>query len=136
MANSTPNQKQQPVTMSYTVEQLVIINPYNPNILLDLGNYVNEQFKALIVLSHYLETARFSQFWNEAAKSRHMLDAVPGFEQEIQAYAIHVLSLTYQRIRDFENCSCRAINIEGLSLDKFIDHHVSNSDWAIENSQD
>ncbi|CAA3031552.1 eukaryotic translation initiation factor 3 subunit K [Olea europaea subsp. europaea] len=43
MANSTPNQKLQPSTMSYTVEQLIVVNPYNPNILLDLENYVNEQ---------------------------------------------------------------------------------------------
>lgn len=27
----------------YTVEQLVALNPYNPDILPDLENYVNEQ---------------------------------------------------------------------------------------------
>ncbi|CAO2836205.1 unnamed protein product [Amaranthus hypochondriacus] len=30
-------------TTSYTVEQLVALNPYNPDILPDLENYVNEQ---------------------------------------------------------------------------------------------
>ncbi|KAF6139817.1 hypothetical protein GIB67_009664 [Kingdonia uniflora] len=30
-------------TTSYTVEQLVAVNPYNPDILPDLENYVNEQ---------------------------------------------------------------------------------------------
>ncbi|CAI9765988.1 unnamed protein product [Fraxinus pennsylvanica] len=196
MANSTPNQKQQPSAMSYTVEQLIAVNPYNPDILPDLENYVNEQvssqtyslsanlcllrlyqfepdrmstqivarilikalmampapdfslclflipervqmeeqFKTLIVLSHYLETARFSQFWDEAAKSRHILDAVPGFEQAVQAYAIHVLSLTYQRVP--RSVLAEAINVEGMSLDKFIEHQVSNSGWAIEKSQD
>ncbi|CAA3021879.1 eukaryotic translation initiation factor 3 subunit K-like [Olea europaea var. sylvestris] len=196
MANSTPNQKQQPSAMSYTVEQLVAVNPYNPDILPDLENYVNEQvssqtyslsanlcllrlyqfepdrmstqivsrilikalmampapdfslclflipervqmeeeFKTLIVLSHYLETARFSQFWNEAARSRHIVDAVPGFEQAVQAYAVHVLSLTFERVP--RSVLAEAINVEGLSLDKFIDHHVSNPDWAIEKSQD
>lgn len=63
---------------------------------------MEEQFKTLIVLSHYLEvcfchvtwlvyiqeretdkyfilqTGRFRQFWDEAAKSRHMVEAVPG----------------------------------------------------------
>ncbi|XP_022842511.1 eukaryotic translation initiation factor 3 subunit K-like [Olea europaea var. sylvestris] len=196
MASSTLNQKQQPSTMSYTVEQLVAVNPYNPDILPDLENYVNEQvssqtyslsanlcllrlyqfepermstqivarilikalmampapdfslclflipervqmeeqFKTLIVLSHYLETARFRQFWDEAAKSRHMVDAVPGFEQAVQAYAIHVLQLTYQRVP--RSVLAEAINIEGLSLDKFIEHHVTNSGWDMEKSQD
>ena len=36
----TPKQQQQ---VSYTVEQLVAVNPYNPDILPDLENYVNEQ---------------------------------------------------------------------------------------------
>ncbi|KAL0763663.1 hypothetical protein Bca101_079814 [Brassica carinata] len=132
---------------SYTVEQLVAVNPFNPEILPDLENYVNEQvtsqtysldanlcllrlyqfepermnthvvarilikalmamptpdfslclflipervqmeeqFKALIVLSHYLETGRFQQFWDEAAKNRHFLESVPGFEEAIQS---------------------------------------------------
>ncbi|KAL2458915.1 Eukaryotic translation initiation factor 3 subunit K [Forsythia ovata] len=95
---------------------------------------MEEQFKTLIVLSHYLETARFRQFWDEAAKSRHIVDAVPGFEQAIQAYAIHVLSLTYQRIP--RSVLAEAINIEGLSLDKFIEHQVANSGWAIEKGQE
>lgn len=121
---------------------------------------MEEQFKTLIVLSHYLEvfllwsylfdlhacvewntknllppqTGRFRQFWDEAAKNRHIVEAVPGmselrffsywgyslrlwhvgmcycclhwlttelivgFEQAIQAYAVHVLSLTYQKV--------------------------------------
>jgi translation initiation factor 3 subunit K len=29
--------------VSYTVEKLVEVNPYNPDILSDLENYVNEQ---------------------------------------------------------------------------------------------
>ncbi|URE28909.1 hypothetical protein MUK42_15805 [Musa troglodytarum] len=180
--------------VSYTVEQLVSVNPYNPDIVSDLENYVNEQvssqtysleanlcllrlyqfepgrmsipivvqilikalmampasdfslclflipeqvqmeeqFKTLIVLSHYLETARFRQFWDEAAKSRSILEVVPGFEQAIQAYAIHVLSLTYQKVP--RPVLAEAINIEGLSLDKFIEHHVANSGWALEKS--
>ncbi|CDP03033.1 unnamed protein product [Coffea canephora] len=178
--------------MSYTVEQLVAVNPYNPDILPDLENFVNEQvssqtynldanlcllrlyqfepermstqivarilvkalmampapdfslclflipervqmeeqFKTLIVLSHYLETARFRQFWDEAAKSRHLLEVVPGFEQAIQAYAIHVLSLTYQKVP--RSVLAEAINIEGLSLDKFVEHHTANSGWVVE----
>ncbi|KAH6818404.1 eukaryotic translation initiation factor 3K [Perilla frutescens var. frutescens] len=194
ITNTTSNQKPQS-EMSYTVEQLVAVNPYNPDILPDLENYVNEQvssqtyslnanlcllrlyqfepermstqivarilikalmampapdfslclflipervqmeeqFKTLIVLSHYLETARFCQFWDEAAKSRHILEVVPGFEQAVQAYAIHVLSITYKKVS--RSVLAEAINIEGLALDKFIEHHVTNSGWAIEKNQ-
>ncbi|PON66061.1 Eukaryotic translation initiation factor 3 subunit K [Parasponia andersonii] len=174
------------------VEQLLAVNPYNPEILSELENYVNEQvssqtysldanlcllrlyqfepermstqivarilvkalmampapdfslclflipervqmeeqFKTLIVLSHYLETGRFCQFWDEAAKSRHIVEVVPGFEQAIQAYAIHVLSLTYQKIP--RSVLAEAINIEGLTLDKFLEQHVANSGWILE----
>nr|AFK49177.1 unknown [Medicago truncatula] len=180
---------------AYTVEQLVAFNRYNPDILPDLENYVNDQvssqtyslesnlcllrlyqfesekmssqivarilvkalmampapdfslclflipervqmeerFKTLIVLSHYLETGRFRQFWDEASKSRHIVEAVPGFEQAIQGYAIHVLSLTYQKIP--RTVLAEAINVEGLSLDKFLEHQVENSGWVIEKSQ-
>lgn len=176
----------------YTVEELVALNPYNPDILPDLENYVNEQvmtgsysldanlcllrlyqfepermstqivarilikalmampgpdfslclflipervqmeeqFKTLILLSHYLETTRFGQFWEEASKSRHVLEAVPGFEQAIQAYAVHVLSVTYQRIP--RTLLAEAINMEGLSLDKFLELQVSENGWTLE----
>ncbi|MQL80212.1 hypothetical protein Taro_012650 [Colocasia esculenta] len=202
----SPNQQQQ---VSYTVEELVAVNPYNPDILPDLENYVNEQvssqtysldanlcllrlyqfepermslqiivrilvkalmalpasdfnlclflipervvwcsnlcqlffvrqqmeeqIKTLIVLSHYLETARFRQFWDEAAKYRSILEVVPGFEQAIQSHAIHVLSLTYQRVP--RPILAEAINIEGLSLDKFLEYHVANSGWVLEKGQ-
>ncbi|CAH9077081.1 unnamed protein product [Cuscuta europaea] len=187
--------QQQPSTLSYTVEQLLIVNPYNPDILPDLENYVNEQvssktynldanlcllrlyqfepermstqivarilvkalmampapdfslclflipervqmeeqFKTLIVLSHYLETSRFHQFWDEASKSRHILDVVPGFEQAIQMYAIHVLSLSYQKVP--RTVLAEAINMEGPSLDKFLEHQVSKNGWVIEKDQ-
>ncbi|KAG0499670.1 hypothetical protein HPP92_004361 [Vanilla planifolia] len=178
--------------VGYTVEQLVAVNPYNPDILADLENHVNEQvssqtysldanlcllrlyqfepqrmnteivarilikalmampapdfslclflipeqvqmeeqFKALIVLSHYLETARFPQFWDEVAKNRHMLEVVPGFEQTIQAYAIHTLSLTYQKMP--RPVLAEAVNLEGLSLDKFLEYQVANNGWGLE----
>uniref|UniRef100_A0A803NUW4 Eukaryotic translation initiation factor 3 subunit K n=1 Tax=Cannabis sativa TaxID=3483 RepID=A0A803NUW4_CANSA len=174
------------------VEQLLAVNPYNPEILSELENYVNEQvssqtysldanlcllrlyqfepermssqivarilvkalmampapdfglclflipervqmeeqFKTLIVLSHYLETGRFRQFWDEAAKSRHIVEVVPGFEQAIQDYAIHVLSLTYQKVP--RSVLAEALNIEGLSLDKFLELHVANNGWILE----
>ncbi|ONK66037.1 uncharacterized protein A4U43_C06F3520 [Asparagus officinalis] len=181
--------------LSYTVEQLVAVNPYNPDILSDLENYVNEQvssqtysldanlcllrlyqfepermniqivarilikalmampapdfslclflipeqvqleeqFKTLIVLSHYLETARFHQFWDEAAKNRSILDVVPGFDKAVQNYAIHVLSLTYQKVP--RAVLAEAINIEVPSLDKFLEYQVANSGWALERGQ-
>ncbi|KAG0503873.1 hypothetical protein HPP92_003945 [Vanilla planifolia] len=91
---------------------------------------MEEQFKALIVLSHYLETARFPQFWDEVAKNRHMLEVVPGFEQAIQAYAIHTLSLTYQKMP--RPVLAEAVNLEGLSLDKFLEYQVANNGWGLE----
>ncbi|XP_076913412.1 eukaryotic translation initiation factor 3 subunit K-like isoform X1 [Bidens hawaiensis] len=183
----SPSQSQ-----SQMVEQLVAVNPYNPDILPDLQNYVNEQvssqtysldanlcllrlyqfepermstqivarilikalmampapdfslclflipervqmdeqFKTLIVLSHYLETAKFRQFWDEAAKNRHILEVVPGFEQAIQEYAVHVLSLTYQKVP--RSVVAEAINLEGVSLDKFIEQHG----WIVEGKGD
>ncbi|CAN1773822.1 Eukaryotic translation initiation factor 3 subunit K [Linum perenne] len=39
----SPKPQQQQQQVSYTVEQLVAVNPYNPDILPDLENYVNEQ---------------------------------------------------------------------------------------------
>lgn len=36
------------VDVQYTVEQLVAVNPYNPDILNDLENHVNEQVPTLI----------------------------------------------------------------------------------------
>ncbi|KAJ4717428.1 Eukaryotic translation initiation factor 3 subunit K [Melia azedarach] len=174
--------------VSYTVEQLVAVNPYNPDILPDLENYINEQvssqtysldanlcllrlyqvswtflstqialtampapdfslclflipervqmeeqFKTLIVLSHYLEMGRFRHFWDEAAKHCHVVEAVPGFEQAIQAYAIHVLSLTYQNVP--RPVLAEVINIKGLSLDKFLEHQVTNCGWILEGDQ-
>lgn len=91
---------------------------------------MEDQFKTLVVLSHYLETARFRQFWDEAAKNRNLLEVVPGFEQAIQAYAIHVLSMTYQKVP--RAILAEAINIEGPSLDKFIEYHVVNSGWVVD----
>ncbi|XP_039144999.1 eukaryotic translation initiation factor 3 subunit K [Dioscorea cayenensis subsp. rotundata] len=176
----------------YTVEELVAVNPYNPDILTDLENYVNEQvtnqtysldanlcllrfyqfepermniqivarilikalmampapdfglclylipeqvqmeeqFKTLIVLSHYLETARFRQFWDEAAKHRSILEVIPGFEQAIQAYAIHILSLTYQKVP--RPVLAEAINLEGPALDKTLEYQVANCGWVLE----
>ncbi|KAL5995779.1 Eukaryotic translation initiation factor 3 subunit K [Asimina triloba] len=204
-----------PTAASYTVEQLIAVNPYNPDILTDLETYaifrkrvssqtysldanlcllrlyqfepermsiqivarilvkvqslfycsnkgeesirffalmampapdfnlclflipervqMEEQFKTLIVLSHYLETARFREFWDEAGKNRSIVEVVPGFEQAIQAYAIHVLSLTYQKVP--RSVLAEAINIEGLSLDKFLEHQVANCGWAVEKGQ-
>ncbi|KAH7571792.1 hypothetical protein JRO89_XS04G0142900 [Xanthoceras sorbifolium] len=120
-----------------------------------------------------LQTGRVRQFWDEAAKSRHIVEAIPdmsifarqekciyctqhgpsfpapmvyainsyfrllqqvdnldsftiiiGFKQAIQADTIHVRSLAYQK----------AINIEGLSLDKFLEHQEANCGWILEKS--
>lgn len=56
--------------------------------------------------------------------------AVAGFEQAIQTYAIHLLSLTYQKVP--RSMLAEAINIEGLSLDKFLEQQVSSCGWTLE----
>ncbi|KAL9224633.1 hypothetical protein vseg_000651 [Gypsophila vaccaria] len=188
-------ESQSTTTQQYTVDELVALNPYNPDMLPDLENYVNEQvtsgtysldanlcllrlyqfepermstqiiarilikalmampapdfslclflipervqmeeqFKTLIVLSHYLETARFRQFWEEAAKNRHIFEAVPGFEQAVQNYAVHILSITYQQVP--RTVVAEAINIEGLALDKFLEQQVTENGWSLEKGQ-
>ncbi|RID50551.1 hypothetical protein BRARA_H01275 [Brassica rapa] len=161
---------------SYTVEQLVAVNPFNPEILPDLENYVNEQvtsqtysldanlcllrlyqfepermnthvvarilikalmampapdFSLCLFLIPERVTGRFQQFWDEAAKNRHILiETVPGFEQAIQAYATHLLSLSYQKVP--RSVLSEAVNMDGASLDKFIEHQVTNSGWIVE----
>uniref|UniRef100_M8BVJ3 Eukaryotic translation initiation factor 3 subunit K n=1 Tax=Aegilops tauschii TaxID=37682 RepID=M8BVJ3_AEGTA len=168
MANEQPAE-------TYTVEELVAVNPYNPDILNDLEVFVNDQvssktynldanlsllrlyqfeperlsvqivarilikalmampapdFSLCLFLIPEHVTGRFRQFWDEASKSRNILDVVPGFEQAIQSYAIHVLSLTYQKVP--RPVLAEAINIEGLALDKFMEYHAANSGWVIE----
>ncbi|KAL2649529.1 hypothetical protein R1flu_017657 [Riccia fluitans] len=184
-------QQQVPIT----VDQLVQLNPYNPDILPDLESYVQEQvaektysldanlcllrlyqfeparlnvhvitrilvkalmalpspdfnlcmfliperlqmeepFLTLATLAHFLETARFREFWDEANRNRDILEAVPGFNQAIQSYAIHVLSLTYQKLP--RQILAEAINVEGLSLDKYIEQQQQHSGWSLEKGQ-
>ncbi|CAI0448154.1 unnamed protein product [Linum tenue] len=168
-----PQKSQQQV--SYTVEQLVAVNPYNPDILPDLENYVNEQvasqtysldanlcllrlyqfeperlstqivarilvkalmampapdfslclflipervqmeqpFKTLIVLSHYLETGGFRLFWDEAAKSRHIVDAVPGIDQPLFiGFFYFCLKLPWEHYGNRHILLCHSVMLE------------------------
>ncbi|KAH7302471.1 hypothetical protein KP509_23G074700 [Ceratopteris richardii] len=91
---------------------------------------MEEPFLTLITLAHFLETARFRDFWDEAERNRQILEVVPGFEQAIQRFALHVLSLSYQRLPRL--VLAEAINMEGLSLDKFLEHQVVNNGWSVE----
>ncbi|RWV98722.1 hypothetical protein BHE74_00047278 [Ensete ventricosum] len=93
---------------AYTVEQLVAVNPYNPDILTDLENYVNEQ----------------------------ALMAMPAPDFSLCLFLIPEQVLTAS-IQVFLVLNCvfvlrQAINIEGLSLDKFLEYHVANSGWVLE----
>jgi translation initiation factor 3 subunit K len=91
---------------------------------------MEEPFLTLATLAHFLETAHFREFWDEANRNRDILEVVPGFERAIQGYAIHVLSITYQRLP--RSILAEAINVEGLSLDKFLEYHVNNNGWTLE----
>ncbi|KAK9740222.1 hypothetical protein RND81_03G020300 [Saponaria officinalis] len=55
------------------------------------------------------------------------------FEQAIQDYAVHILSVTYQRLP--RTIVAEAVNIEGVALDKFLEHQVTESGWGLEKSQ-
>lgn len=48
MGREVPQQQQQQVALA--VEQLLAVNPYNPDMLSDLENYVNEQVCLCILL--------------------------------------------------------------------------------------
>ncbi|EFJ16194.1 hypothetical protein SELMODRAFT_154794 [Selaginella moellendorffii] len=188
MVSEWEREQEQP---QLTMEQLVALNPYNPDILPDLEAYVQEQvatetysfdsnlcllrlyqfeprnlnvnivtkilvkalmampapdfglcmclvperlhmlhpFFTLATLSHYLETARFREFWDEAARNRDILEVIPGFESAIQSYGVHVLSLTYQKVP--RAVLAEALNLEGLSLDKYLEFHAANSGWKL-----
>lgn len=179
---------------SFSIDQLVAVNAYNPDILPELEQYVREQvsqrtynldanlallrfyqceprrvnmqiltnvaIKSLMALpavdynlcmflipeklqqeeplvtiatwAQLLETARFSDFWNEAARSRDLVESVPGFEEAIQNYAVHVLSISYRKVP--RHVLAEAVNINGPSLDRFLEHQKS---WSIlEGGQD
>ncbi|KAF8718159.1 hypothetical protein HU200_025649 [Digitaria exilis] len=200
---------------NYTVEDLVALNPYNPDILNDLEKFVNEQVSSQTYnLDANLSLLRLYQFEPERMSIQivarilikalmampapdfslclflipeHVIDltnvsdvqhavllpsvfvatffyvrslncfesilsslvytfvvanggaiqdidssfSLPGgFEQAIQTYAIHLLSLTYQKVP--RPVLAEAINIEGLALDKFLEYHAANSGWVIE----
>ena len=59
-------QKQPQQEMASAVEQLLAVNPYNPDILPDLENYVNEQVFFYLCL---LFSVRFVNFY-------HLLDCL------------------------------------------------------------
>eukprot|EP00271_Cylindrocystis_brebissonii_P013119 TRINITY_DN32717_c0_g1_i1.p2 TRINITY_DN32717_c0_g1~~TRINITY_DN32717_c0_g1_i1.p2 ORF type:complete len:229 (-),score=38.54 TRINITY_DN32717_c0_g1_i1:330-1016(-) len=90
-----------------------------------------EPIATLNTLAHYLETARFREFWDEFAKSSRelQLETIPGFETAIQAYAIYLLSISYKRVP--RAVLSESVNVAGPSLDGFIDSHKSQIGWAL-----
>eukprot|EP00475_Leptophrys_vorax_P041765 TRINITY_DN78820_c0_g1_i1.p2 TRINITY_DN78820_c0_g1~~TRINITY_DN78820_c0_g1_i1.p2 ORF type:complete len:222 (-),score=1.24 TRINITY_DN78820_c0_g1_i1:140-805(-) len=90
---------------------------------------IEEPLSTLISLAHFLETARFREFWAEVAQQKDLLGGVPGFEEAIQTYALHVLSISHRRVP--REILAEAININGPSLDDFIQRHVETSGWMV-----
>lgn len=88
-----------------------------------------DPFATLAKLSQLLETCQFREFWNEAGRSRSLVESVPGFEQAIQRYAMHVLSITYSKVP--RHVFAEVVNIEGPSLDKFLQERVARSNWLL-----
>ncbi|KAH0871577.1 hypothetical protein HID58_078599 [Brassica napus] len=188
---------------SYTVEQLVAVNPFNPEILPDLENYVNEQVTSqtysldsnLCLLRLYqfepermnthvvarilikalmaMPTPDFSlclflipervvivlslHFGKWRSSSRHSLFSPTtlrlggsnSFGMKLprtvtfsslfqvlrklsKAYASHLLSLSYQKLPRSVLAELWLLNMDGASLDKFIEHQVANSGWILE----
>eukprot|EP00850_Spirogloea_muscicola_P000928 SM000003S11173 [mRNA] locus=s3:1426606:1430419:+ [translate_table: standard] len=72
-------------------------------------------------------TAQFGKFWTEAARSRGLLES-----DGLQEYAIHVLSLTFQRVP--RHVLAEAVNIDGPSLDKFLQDQVVAAGWTVEDT--
>ncbi|XP_012847978.1 PREDICTED: eukaryotic translation initiation factor 3 subunit K-like [Erythranthe guttata] len=164
LSNTPANQKQQS-SLSYTVEQLVAVNPYNPDILPDIENYVNEQVSSqtyslnanLCLLRLYqVEPERMStQIVARILIKALMAMPAPDFslclflipervqmEEQFKTLIVLSHSLETARFRQFWDemkfifqKNYQVINIEGPSLDKFIDHHVANSGWTVEKNQ-
>eukprot|EP00270_Netrium_digitus_P020967 TRINITY_DN8794_c0_g1_i1.p1 TRINITY_DN8794_c0_g1~~TRINITY_DN8794_c0_g1_i1.p1 ORF type:complete len:225 (-),score=51.75 TRINITY_DN8794_c0_g1_i1:108-782(-) len=86
-------------------------------------------FVTLTNLGHFLEAGRFAEFWDEAARHRELLKAVPGFEAAIQRFALHLLGITYQRVP--RKIVAEAVNIDGPLLDKFLEQQVATAGWAL-----
>eukprot|EP00850_Spirogloea_muscicola_P007223 SM000036S13267 [mRNA] locus=s36:249750:254445:- [translate_table: standard] len=72
-------------------------------------------------------TAQFAKFWTEAAHSRGLLES-----DGLREYAIHVLSLTFQRVP--RHVLAEAVNIDGPSLDKFLQDQVVAAGWTVEDT--
>eukprot|EP00735_Rhodelphis_limneticus_P003755 TRINITY_DN1526_c0_g1::TRINITY_DN1526_c0_g1_i1::g.28192::m.28192 TRINITY_DN1526_c0_g1::TRINITY_DN1526_c0_g1_i1::g.28192 ORF type:complete len:222 (+),score=60.21,sp/Q94HF1/EIF3K_ORYSJ/35.40/7e-44,PCI_Csn8/PF10075.4/2.4e-19,SAC3_GANP/PF03399.11/5.1e-16 TRINITY_DN1526_c0_g1_i1:37-666(+) len=52
----------------------------------------------IVLLASLLETGKYKQFWEEAAKIRKTLDEVSGFDEAIRTFMTGTLQLTYQRV--------------------------------------
>ncbi|CAA0828640.1 Eukaryotic translation initiation factor 3 subunit K [Striga hermonthica] len=144
MSNPPTNQKHQS-TVAYTVEQLIAVNPYNPDILPDLENYVNEQVSSqtysldanLCLLRLYqFEPARMStQIVVRILIKALMATPAPDF-----SLCLFLIPERVQMEEQFKTLIVlsnylEAINIEGPSLDKIIDYHTANSGWQFEKKE-
>ncbi|KAK6126699.1 hypothetical protein DH2020_039556 [Rehmannia glutinosa] len=125
ISNAPTNQKQQS-SMAYTVEQLVAVNPYNPDILPDLENYVNEQFEPERMSTQIVARILIKALMATPAPDFSLcLFLIPERVQMEEQFKTLIVFSHY----------LEAVNIEGPSLDKFLDHHIANSGWVIEKNE-
>eukprot|EP01116_Phalansterium_solitarium_P014073 TRINITY_DN31599_c0_g1_i1.p2 TRINITY_DN31599_c0_g1~~TRINITY_DN31599_c0_g1_i1.p2 ORF type:complete len:230 (+),score=52.82 TRINITY_DN31599_c0_g1_i1:56-691(+) len=93
-------------------------NDFNMSLHLIAERVLTEDpFKFLAVLSNFLETGRFSEFWAEAVKHKAFLDGFPGFDDAIRTFIIGVISSTYGSISKHqlaEDLSVSISELEGL----------------------
>ncbi|VVA99869.1 unnamed protein product [Arabis nemorensis] len=108
-----------------TVEQLVAVNPFNSEILPDLENYVNEQ----VTSQTYSVEANLCLL--------RLYQALMAMPTPDFSLCLFLISERVQMEEQFKalivlSHYLEAVNMDGASLDKFIEHQVSNGGWIVE----
>lgn len=61
----------------------------------------------------------------------YLFQTIPSLRKTILSSVSYQTWLRFSEWRIYS----QAINIEGLALDKFVEHHVTNSNWGVEKNQ-
>ncbi|CAB4059239.1 EIF3K [Lepeophtheirus salmonis] len=89
-------------------------------------------------LASLLETCRFKEFWNQVQVIQDIVRLVTGFEDSIRRFVCHVISITYQRIRD-ETIGELLGLVDESSINKWIERNgwtQSDSGYVIVSNQE
>lgn len=87
-----------------------------------------EPVASLIAMAGHLENCRFKDFWAAVDNHRDLLNTVPGFYDAVRAYAIHVLSATFQRVS--RATLTEVLKLEGMGLDTLVLEKCKTGAWS------